>query len=286
MGLDFTYNHPVSLYTTLFDAGMEGEGVVLDYFAGSGTTGHAIINLNREDGGRRKFILVEMAHYFDSVLLPRLKKGYIFPPEWRDGKPRRMATADEAKNSPPRIVKIIRLESYEDALNNITFDVSAGEQSLRFDDYLLQYMLHWETRKSATMLNVEKLSKPFSYQLHIHGGVENQTAGVREIKNVDMPETFAYLLGLSIKKRKVLYDDDRRYLIHTGTTRDGRKTVVIWRENDNWVESDYRRDKNFIKSTTFIDGVDDVYVNGDSVIPGAQALEQVFKERMFAPVEV
>ncbi len=154
-----------------------------------------------------------------------------------------MATADEAKNSPPRIVKIIRLESYEDALNNITFDVSAGEQSLRFDDYLLQYMLHWETRKSATMLNVEKLSKPFSYQLHIHGGVENQTAGVREIKNVDMPETFAYLLGLSIKKRKVLYDDDRRYLIHTGTTRDGRKTVVIWRENDNWVESDYRRDK-------------------------------------------
>ncbi len=80
MGLDFTYNHPVSLYTTLFDAGMEGEGVVLDYFAGSGTTGHAIINLNREDGGRRKFILVEMAHYFDSVLLPRLKKGYIFPP--------------------------------------------------------------------------------------------------------------------------------------------------------------------------------------------------------------
>ncbi len=83
-----------------------------------------------------------------------------------------------------------------------------------------------------------------------------------------------------------MYDDDRRYLIHTGTTRDGRKTVVIWRENDNWVESDYRRDKNFIKSTTFIDGVDDVYVNGDSVIPGAQALEQVFKERMFAPVEV
>ncbi len=52
------------------------------------------------------------------------------------------------------------------------------------------------------MLNVEKLSKPFSYQLHIHGGVENQTAGVREIKNVDMPETFAYLLGLSIKREK------------------------------------------------------------------------------------
>ena len=46
---------------------------VLDYFAGSGTTGHAVINLNREDGGRRKFILVEMGEYFYTVLLPRIK---------------------------------------------------------------------------------------------------------------------------------------------------------------------------------------------------------------------
>jgi adenine-specific DNA-methyltransferase len=45
----------------------------LDFFAGSGTTGHAVMNLNREDGGRRKFILVEMGDYFDTVLLPRIK---------------------------------------------------------------------------------------------------------------------------------------------------------------------------------------------------------------------
>ena len=41
----------------------------LDFFAGSGTTGHAVIslNLNREDGGLRKFILVEMGEYFNTV---------------------------------------------------------------------------------------------------------------------------------------------------------------------------------------------------------------------------
>src|SRR5690606_10863561 len=82
--------------------------LVLDYFAGSGTTGHAVINLNREDGGRRKFILVEMADYFDTVLLPRLKK-VTFSPEWKDGKPKRVATAEEAERG-PRIIKIIRLE--------------------------------------------------------------------------------------------------------------------------------------------------------------------------------
>ena len=61
-----------------------------------------------------------------------------------------MATAEEARNS-PRIVKVIRLESYEDALNNITFDDFSGQQMLQFEDYLLQYMLKWETRKSETL---------------------------------------------------------------------------------------------------------------------------------------
>ena len=57
----------------------------IDYFAGSGTTGHAVINLNREDGGQRKFILVEMGEYFDTVLLPRIKK-VTFAPEWKNGR--------------------------------------------------------------------------------------------------------------------------------------------------------------------------------------------------------
>ena len=91
--------------------------LVLDYFAGSGTTGHAVINLNREDGGRRKFILVELGDYFDTVLLPRIKK-VTFTPEWKDGKPKRLATPEEAERS-PRIMKVVRLESYEDALNNL-----------------------------------------------------------------------------------------------------------------------------------------------------------------------
>lgn len=63
------------------------DGWVLDYFGGSGTTGHAVVKLNREDGGRRRFILVEMGHHFDAVLLPRLKK-VAYCPEWESGKPK------------------------------------------------------------------------------------------------------------------------------------------------------------------------------------------------------
>ncbi len=255
------------------------DSLILDFFAGSGTSGNAVVNLNREDGGRRKFILVEMAHYFDTVLLPRIKK-VTFSPDWKDGKPKRMASAEEAERS-PRIVKVIRLESYEDALNNITFDEHSGQHTMQFEDYLLQYMLQWETRRSETMLNVEKLLKPFSYQLHI------QRDGETHSQAVDIPETFAYLLGLYVRKRKVIYDDHnkRRYLVYNGSTSEGRKVAVIWREIEGWKEEDYKRDKGFVADQQFTKGMDEVYVNGDSYIPHARALEPLFKARMFAEVE-
>ena len=66
--------------------GEKDKDIALDFFAGSGTTAHAVINLNRQDGGRRKYIMVEMADYFDTVILPLIKK-VIFSDKWKDGKP-------------------------------------------------------------------------------------------------------------------------------------------------------------------------------------------------------
>ncbi len=256
-------------------SGESREALILDYFAGSGTTGHAVINLNHEDDGRRKFILVEMGEYFDTVLLPRIKK-VTFTPEWKDGKPKRMATQEEFERG-PRIVKVIRLESYEDALNNITFDEESGQKALDLfgDEYLLRYMLRWESRKSATFLDVEQLQSPFSYKLRIHRDGETRE------QPVDLPETFAYLIGLDVETRKVHYDGNRRYLVHRGTARDGRKVVVIWRETQGWTEDDYRRDRDFVAAQRLTEGADEIFVNGDSLIPGARSLEGVFKAKMF-----
>ena len=53
--------------------------IILDSFAGSGTTAHAVLNMNKADGGHRKFILVEMMDYADSITAERVKrviKGY------------------------------------------------------------------------------------------------------------------------------------------------------------------------------------------------------------------
>lgn len=56
----FEYSKPVSLVKKLALVGMNEKEVFLDFFAGSGTTGQAIIELNKEDGGNRKFILVQI----------------------------------------------------------------------------------------------------------------------------------------------------------------------------------------------------------------------------------
>ena len=88
LGLEnFPYCHSVSFYEELLGAtAKESSDTVLDFFAGSGTTGHAVVNLNREDDGQRKYVLVEIGDYFDTVLLPRMKKA-VYSPDWKDGKP-------------------------------------------------------------------------------------------------------------------------------------------------------------------------------------------------------
>ncbi len=62
--------------------------------------------------------------------------------------------------------------------------------------------------------------------------------------------------------------------------------MVIWRETEGWQRADLERDKEFVAEKKLTEGADEVFVNGDSFIPNARALEPVFKARMFAPVEV
>jgi len=139
-------------------------------------------------------------------------------------------------------------------------------------------MLKWETKHSETLLNVGKLTKPFTYKLNIH-----QDGQTRE-KTVDIPETFNYLLGLHVETRKVYNDDGRKYLVYRGRI-DHRKVVIIWRETEGWKKADLERDKKFVAKQKLTEGSDEVFVNGDSFIPNAKALEPIFKARMFAPVE-
>ena len=56
----FSFPKPVRLITNLIEQGADGEDIVLDFFAGSGTTGHAVMAQNAVDGGKRRYILIQL----------------------------------------------------------------------------------------------------------------------------------------------------------------------------------------------------------------------------------
>src|SRR5690606_22216783 len=110
----------------------------------------------------------------------------------------------EAERS-PGLLKVLRLESYEDTLNNLVlsrstqqqaaldFNAAQGTGGLR-EQYLLSYQLDVESRESASLLNVRGFTDPTAYKLLVKTPGSDES---REV-NVDLLETFNWLLGLTV----------------------------------------------------------------------------------------
>lgn len=198
---DFPRPKPLKLMEYLLEhLNRDGE-LTLDFFAGSGTTGHAVIELNRKSAlgyknkGKHKYILVEQGDYFDKVLKPRIQK-VVYSSDWTEGKPIAIHTGVS------HAFKVLKLESYEDTLNNLLVagggEIQAaidGNPNLR-EGYYLNYLLEMETKASPSLLNVSEFNDPTAYMLNIKSA--GQDAQVS--KAVDLVETFNWLVGLHVKK--------------------------------------------------------------------------------------
>lgn len=265
LGQTHAFTFPKSLYAVidcLKVAGLKtanNNGVALDYFAGSGTTGHAVINLNRQDNGQRKYILVEQGEYFDTVLKPRIQK-VVYSADWKDGK----ATAPQTGIS--HAFKVLRIESYEDTLNNLELRRTSQQQSLldrlppkAQEEYLLRYLLDIESRGS--LLSVEHFTRPFDCRLK----VTVDSAGAWEERTIDLVETFNYLLGLRV--RQIDAQRDKGFVTVSGSLPSGEKTLILWRDLE---QVDYEA-LNRICDKLAINPKDSefevVYINGDHNIP-------------------
>ena len=247
------FPYPKSLYTvrdSIYAAGTNTEECVLDFFAGSGTTAHAVLSLNREDGGRRNYILVEMADHFDTVLLPRLKK-VVYSPDWRDGKP-------VSRQGISQLFKYIRLESYEDTLESLEVTpLSDPQRALVADsheleeDYRLRYALGVETAGSACLLGRD-FTDPFAYSITV------VRDGTRREVPVDLPETFNYLIGLRAESRRRIDG----VLAITGTDAERRQCLILWRNLDRMdhtaLDAWFSRHRELFSIALHI-----IYVNGD-----------------------
>lgn len=298
-------NTAKSVYTVKQLTKMNDAENILDFFAGSGTTGHAVIDLNREDEGNRKYILVEMGEYFDTVTKPRIKK-VIYSKDWKDGKP-------ISREGISQIFKYIKLEQYEDTLNNLVINKPQAKSLFndkKFEeDYIINYMMNFETKDSPSLLNIDMFDNPFEYKMKILEKDE-----VKQ-KNIDLIETFNYLIGLEVirteKTRYFKYEEGKlkehphpnplpkkgegvfKIKEITGKTRDGEKILIIWRNRtadkalDNKVVEEYFRKQRYNPLDMEFDKI---YINGDNTLQNirqneehwkVELTEEKFKKMMF-----
>ena len=239
----------------------QNDTTYMDMFAGSATTAHSVIHLNREDNGNRKYILGEFSEYFDKVTLRRVKK-VIYSEDWKDGKP-------VSRKGISQCFKYIRLEQYEDTLNNL--EVNDGFGKPDNESYVLRYMLDTETRDS--LINTKDFVRPFDYTI--------KTTRDNELVDtpVDMVDTFNYLIGLHVDN--IHWHKDDNICVVEGTTHiEKEHALVIWRNQDvikNDDLNDFFRKQDY---STLDREFDVIYVNGDNTLPNLKSDEEHWKVRL------
>ncbi|WP_161794765.1 site-specific DNA-methyltransferase [Desulfonatronum thioautotrophicum] len=188
---------------------LQGSGekdMILDCFGGSGSTAHAVMDVNRLEKSRRKFLTVEVNRYFETLIVPRLKK-VAAATAWGSGQAK-------AVDGPGLFMRIQSLEQYEDTLENL--DVPPDPRLERFPllpdpAFTLRYRLDRASKK--VYCGVERFLTPFGYRLK-----RAVTAGPAEPRDVDLVESLVYLLGLDV---------DRMYREEQGAVILGRDLLGI-----------------------------------------------------------
>ena len=234
--------------------------IVMDYFAGSGTTMAVAAKK------ARKYIGIEMGKQFEMYIEPRMRKTCF--------------------SGISQCFKYMRLEQYEDTLNNLK--IMEQQTAAQFNEgsgfkesYMLEYMLDVETRDS--LLNLKMFENPFAMTL--------KTTKDNELveTEVDMVETFNYLIGLNVETED-WYRDENICVVQGHTHRVNLHTLVIWRnckEIDNEQLNQFFERMNFrTRDSEF----DLIYVNGDNLLPNLRRdednwkvvlIEEEFTKRMF-----
>ncbi|KXK05267.1 MAG: DNA methylase [Acidobacteria bacterium OLB17] len=129
----------------LIEIATDKDDLVMDFFAGSGTTAHAVMNMNRKDGGNRKFLLVQMPEPTEEGSAA-FKAGY-------------KTIADLCK---ARVTKVI--EAFENG-NNGKMDFAKSEQKLGFRAYKIQVsnFKQWKSEisdKDELLKQLEEFKEP------------------------------------------------------------------------------------------------------------------------------
>jgi adenine-specific DNA-methyltransferase len=190
-GSERTFKNPkaVGLLESIFPFVIKDRDFVCDFFAGSGTTGHAVIALNKADSARRRFLLVDAGAHLSSIAKPRIAR-IMRTTNWNDGIPL-------DNDGWQGLVKVQRLEQYEDVLANL--DTAWNENTLP-EGIPVSYLFRPEQNRIQLTLD---LKRPFDNRICI--------GRMREAQAIDLLESWAYLQGYWQRSRRVFSEAGRRY---------------------------------------------------------------------------
>jgi len=145
----------------------------MDFNAGTGTTAHAVVAVNSDDGGNRKYINVEIDEWFDTIMLPRIKRVIFNTPN------------KSGNVGHSHVMKYYHLEQYEDTLKKVHYKdaefLLVDERKSPFEQYVFL-----RDMKMADALEME--------------GNEIKVNVNRIYPNIDLAETLSCLFGQKIEK--------------------------------------------------------------------------------------
>ena len=290
------------LIQRIIEAGSNEGDTVLDFFLGSGTTAATAMKL------RRRWMGVENNPPALRASIDRLARvlegdryGISKAVNWTGG----------------GAVKIVELESYEDTLNNLNLTRTDEQQSLLDsaedafrEQYMLRYQFDVEAQGSASLLSIYAFDDPTNYELMIKQPGSDESRPTK----VDLMETFNNLIGLSaesITAPRAFFVETGRdargrlqvdsfnqdadgthwFRAVTGTSPEGDRVLVIWRnrpgaditdldadtniEIDNTVLNHWfgEKQKYSVKDSEF----DLIYVNGDNNLENMRRPDEQWK---------
>jgi adenine-specific DNA-methyltransferase len=231
----FEYSKPISLINKIAEISTNNNDIILDFFAGSGTTGDAVMQLNAEDGGNRKFILVQLPEEIDPK---KNKAAYDFVTEELKAKP---TIFEITKERLLRAAKKIN-KGLEEKIEKLKADIQTEETKLEiekldlcktqntfkifettpiWDDYNFEAE---QFDSSQTLFDVGKLSEDDLKALLITWKTYDGTALTQDLESVDLSGYPAY------------YGNGRLYLINKGFTTANLKALLEKIDTDKYFE--------------------------------------------------
>lgn len=195
----FTYPKPVKLLKYFFQIATKNDDIVLDFFAGSGTTGDAVMQLNAEDGGNRKYILVQLPEPVDPK---KNKAAYDFVKEQLGAEPTIFEITKE------RLIRAARKinAQIDEKTNNLALNIKNLEGEIPTEETIVEIQ-----HLKEQIIQNETLKAQNAFQIY-------ETTPIWEDYNLDAEELNHQI---SLFDESKLTADDIQVLLTTWKTYDG-----------------------------------------------------------------